>query len=191
MTRENRAEAGRRLIKGDVISAILFSRRSCKDRFTNVGTTEYRSRFFATQTESNCDPHCCTFDCYRRCSRARSFGYSRTLPPCSLGGLPLNDKAVVYNHSAGAGYWFHARALCTQCGGNRFRAIFRYMSARNVRRVWSAHSSPARFDDVSGETCRQILQISRAHGITWMPNWSRELPCFCVFFAPKCRREQD
>lgn len=98
----------------------------------------------------------------------------------SLGGLPLNDKAAVCNHSAGAGYWFHARALCTQCGGNRFRAIFRYMSARNVRRVRSAHSSPARFDDASGETCRQILQISRAHGITWMPNWSRELPCFCV-----------
>lgn len=40
MTRANRAEAGpRRSLKGDVISRRFHSRRSCKDRFTNVGTT--------------------------------------------------------------------------------------------------------------------------------------------------------
>lgn len=78
MTPNNRARY--RLVRGNVISTILFkattigrygrSERSGREEepgfaFPRVGTPEYRSRFTA-QTESNCDPHCCTFDCYRR-----------------------------------------------------------------------------------------------------------------------------
>lgn len=50
---------------GDFIRARPIESRSFA-AWTPVGTPEYR---FTVQTESNCeayDPHCCTFDCYRR-----------------------------------------------------------------------------------------------------------------------------
>lgn len=151
MTPDNRAGQG--LVKGDVTPAILFGhvgRRSAADpgedrprpRFPSwrctrgVGTTE------PSDPDSPCRPNLI--------ARPRSTllhirllpAFPRTiiwiLRPGSARTprFPLNDKAAVCNHSPGAGYWFHARELCTQCR-NWFCAIFR----RCIDAISTARSS--------------------------------------------------